>query len=128
MEEVNATLSDDDKTWVQIRHMHMKDALDCLVEEFRLFNAEHGSTGGSVCLLLFLSVFTQRRSSRSLGLLLFAALASTTSKICWPICRHKRIARRRCAVFDSIRFLVQRLIRLVLLHSCRFTFPSLNNA
>lgn len=45
-EEVDAILNDDDKTWVQIRHMHMKDALDCLVEEFRVFNAEHGGNTG----------------------------------------------------------------------------------
>jgi syntaxin-binding protein 1 len=46
-EETEATLNDDDKVWVDVRHMHMKEALDTLVAAFRQFNQEHGGPGGS---------------------------------------------------------------------------------
>jgi syntaxin-binding protein 1 len=49
MEDTEAILNDDDKVWVDVRHMHMKEALDTLVAAFRAFNQEHGqSTGSSI--------------------------------------------------------------------------------
>lgn len=45
MEEVDAVLSDDDKVWTDVRHMHMKEALDRLIEAFRQYSSEHGSAG-----------------------------------------------------------------------------------
>lgn len=42
------TLSDDDKVWVEVRHMHMKDALDKLIMDFKAYANEHGHlTNGS---------------------------------------------------------------------------------
>lgn len=46
-ETIEAVLTDDDKVWTDIRHMHMKDALDTLVAAFKQFNAEHGGPAGS---------------------------------------------------------------------------------
>ena len=46
-EQHNAILSDDDKVWVDVRHMHMKDALETLVAAFKQFNTEHGSNQGN---------------------------------------------------------------------------------
>lgn len=48
IEEIDAVLSDDDKVWCEIKHMHMKDALDNLVDSFKQFNAEHGGPSGCV--------------------------------------------------------------------------------
>ena len=52
MEEHDAVLNDDDKVWTDVRHMHMKEALDRLVEAFRQYTSEHGPSNGSV---LFIS-------------------------------------------------------------------------
>ncbi|KAG0146790.1 hypothetical protein CROQUDRAFT_656975 [Cronartium quercuum f. sp. fusiforme G11] len=47
-EEKEVTLSDDDKVWVEVRHMHMKDALDKLIHDFKAYATEHGHlTSGS---------------------------------------------------------------------------------
>ncbi|GAA5891833.1 hypothetical protein JCM8208_002906 [Rhodotorula glutinis] len=45
-EEREAVLSDDDKVWCEVRHMHMKDALDKLIADFRSYAGEHGGTYG----------------------------------------------------------------------------------
>ncbi|KAK4057754.1 RHO1 GDP-GTP exchange protein 2 [Microbotryomycetes sp. JL221] len=47
-EEKEAVLDEDDKVWAEVRHMHMKDALDKLIADFRSYAGEHGSKfGGS---------------------------------------------------------------------------------
>jgi len=46
MEEVDAILNDDDKVWTDVRHMHMKDALDRLIEAFKQYSNEHGGGKG----------------------------------------------------------------------------------
>ncbi|GAA6018634.1 hypothetical protein JCM10207_008988 [Rhodosporidiobolus poonsookiae] len=47
-EEKEAVLNDDDKVWVEVRHMHMKEALDKLIADFKAYAGEHGGTfGGS---------------------------------------------------------------------------------
>lgn len=45
-EEREAILSDDDKVWCEVRHMHMKDALDKLIADFKSYAGEHGGTFG----------------------------------------------------------------------------------
>lgn len=45
-EEQEAVLSDEDKVWVEVRHMHMKDALDKLIADFKAYAGEHGGTFG----------------------------------------------------------------------------------
>ncbi|GAA5827126.1 hypothetical protein JCM11251_001128 [Rhodosporidiobolus azoricus] len=45
-EEKEALLSDDDKVWVEVRHMHVKDALDKLIADFKAYAGEHGGTFG----------------------------------------------------------------------------------
>lgn len=35
MENVDAALTEEDKVWVELRHMHMKDALDRLILAFK---------------------------------------------------------------------------------------------
>lgn len=45
VEENEAILSDEDKVWVDVRHMHMKDALDKLIEAFKQFTNEHNANG-----------------------------------------------------------------------------------
>jgi syntaxin-binding protein 1 len=45
LEENEAVLSDEDKVWVDVRHMHMKDALDKLIDAFKQFTNEHNANG-----------------------------------------------------------------------------------
>ncbi|BGP44379.1 syntaxin binding protein 1 [Rhodotorula kratochvilovae] len=45
-EEREAILADDDKVWCEVRHMHMKDALDKLIADFKAYAGEHGGTFG----------------------------------------------------------------------------------
>lgn len=45
MEEIDAILNDDDKVWTDVRHMHMKETLDRLIEAFKQYSNEHGSAG-----------------------------------------------------------------------------------
>ena len=45
MEEIDAILNDDDKVWTDVRHMHMKDALDRLIDGFRQYSSDHNSAG-----------------------------------------------------------------------------------
>lgn len=47
MEEKEAILTDDDKVWTEIRHMHMKDALDKLVADFKAYAGDHNGQFGS---------------------------------------------------------------------------------
>jgi syntaxin-binding protein 1 len=42
MEEKEHTLGEEDKVWVEVRHMHMKDALDKLITDFKSYASEHG--------------------------------------------------------------------------------------
>lgn len=39
-------LNDDDKVWTEVRHMHMKDALDKLIADFKAYAGEHGGKFG----------------------------------------------------------------------------------
>lgn len=45
MEEMDAILNDDDKVWTDVRHMHMKDALDRLIDSFRQYSNDQNSAG-----------------------------------------------------------------------------------
>ncbi|GAA6059866.1 hypothetical protein JCM10212_007071 [Sporobolomyces blumeae] len=45
-QEKEAILDDNDKVWVEVRHMHMKDALDKLIADFKAYAGEHGGTFG----------------------------------------------------------------------------------
>lgn len=48
LEEKKVTLGEEDKVWVEVRHMHMKDALDKLIKDFKAYASEHGHlTNGS---------------------------------------------------------------------------------
>jgi syntaxin-binding protein 1 len=40
-EEKVAILSDDDQIWTEVRHMHMKEAIDRLMQDFNSFTQEH---------------------------------------------------------------------------------------
>ncbi|KAA1136315.1 vacuolar sorting protein VPS33/slp1 [Puccinia graminis f. sp. tritici] len=42
IEEKEHTLGEEDKVWVEVRHMHMKDALDKLINDFKNYASEHG--------------------------------------------------------------------------------------
>jgi len=42
LEEKEHTLGEEDKVWVEVRHMHMKDALDKLITDFKNYASEHG--------------------------------------------------------------------------------------
>jgi len=82
-EEREAVLSDDDKVWCEVRHMHMKDALDKLIADFRSYAGEHGGTyGGTRCvalpLPLPLAAVALPRPPRLTHFSLPAARASTT--------------------------------------------------
>lgn len=45
-QEKEAILDDNDKVWCEVRHMHMKDALDKLIADFKAYAGEHGGTFG----------------------------------------------------------------------------------
>ncbi|GAA6011838.1 hypothetical protein JCM11491_000767 [Sporobolomyces phaffii] len=45
-QEKEAILDDTDKVWCEVRHMHMKDALDKLIADFKAYAGEHGGTFG----------------------------------------------------------------------------------
>lgn len=45
-EDKEATLTDEDKVWTEVRHMHMKDALDKLIADFKAYAGEHGGKFG----------------------------------------------------------------------------------
>jgi syntaxin-binding protein 1 len=47
MEDKEAILSEDDKVWNEVRHMHMKDALDKLIADFKAYAGEHGGKFGA---------------------------------------------------------------------------------
>lgn len=46
-QEMVAVLSEEDKVWCEVRHMHMKDALDKLIADFKSYAGEHGGTFGA---------------------------------------------------------------------------------
>ncbi|GAA5889143.1 hypothetical protein JCM5296_007177 [Sporobolomyces johnsonii] len=45
-QDKEAILNDEDKVWSEVRHMHMKDALDKLIADFKAYAGEHGGTFG----------------------------------------------------------------------------------
>ncbi|KAM0793647.1 hypothetical protein ACM66B_001078 [Microbotryomycetes sp. NB124-2] len=46
-EEKEAILSEEDKVWTEVRHMHMKDALDKLIADFKAYAGDHGAKFGA---------------------------------------------------------------------------------
>ncbi|ORY80259.1 Sec1-like protein, partial [Leucosporidium creatinivorum] len=46
IEDKEANLTDEDKVWTEVRHMHMKDALDKLIADFKAYAGEHGGKFG----------------------------------------------------------------------------------
>ncbi|KAK4046376.1 syntaxin binding protein 1 [Microbotryomycetes sp. JL201] len=46
-EEKEAVLSEEDKVWTEVRHMHMKDALDKLIADFKAYAGDHGTKFGA---------------------------------------------------------------------------------
>ena len=46
-EEKEALLTDTDPVWKEVRHMHMKDALDQLVAKFKAYAGEHSGKFGN---------------------------------------------------------------------------------
>ncbi|KAM0753201.1 Sec1-like protein [Meredithblackwellia eburnea MCA 4105] len=47
LEEKEAILSNDDPVWNEVKHMHMKDAMDKLIADFKAYAGEHGSRFGA---------------------------------------------------------------------------------
>lgn len=45
-EDREAVLSEEDKVWCSVRHLHMKDAIDTLNTNFAQFSAEHAAFAG----------------------------------------------------------------------------------
>ena len=45
-EDKTATLSDADNVWVEVRHMHMREAIDKLMADFNKFVEEHAVFNG----------------------------------------------------------------------------------
>ena len=43
MEEKSATLEEKDTIWTSMRHMHMKDTIDKLMQDFNKFCHEHAN-------------------------------------------------------------------------------------
>lgn len=43
-ENREAKLSEEDQVWTELRHMHMKDALEKLVADFKQYASTHGTT------------------------------------------------------------------------------------
>ena len=41
IEQKEALLNEEDPIWVEIRHMHMKEAIDKLMVDFNRFTTEH---------------------------------------------------------------------------------------
>ena len=58
-------MSDEDKVWVEVRHMHMKDALDKLIADFKAYAGEHGGTFGGASVFLFPSAPSLRLIPRT---------------------------------------------------------------
>jgi syntaxin-binding protein 1 len=47
MEQKEAILSEEDTVWTSVRHLHMKEAIDTLMQDFQRFAQEHaGFRGG----------------------------------------------------------------------------------
>lgn len=42
------TLNDEDRLWVKLRHMHMKDAIDLIMADFKEFASKNASFQGCV--------------------------------------------------------------------------------
>ncbi|KDE02370.1 hypothetical protein MVLG_07072 [Microbotryum lychnidis-dioicae p1A1 Lamole] len=51
VEDKEAILTEEDSVWTEVRHMHMKDALDKLIADFKAYAGEHdgkfGQSGGT---------------------------------------------------------------------------------
>lgn len=47
-EDKTATLSDADNVWVELRHMHMREAIDKLMADFNKFLQDNAGFKGSV--------------------------------------------------------------------------------
>ncbi|SCV68091.1 BQ2448_212 [Microbotryum intermedium] len=51
IEDKEAILTEEDSVWTEVRHMHMKDALDKLIADFKAYAGEHdgkfGQSGGT---------------------------------------------------------------------------------
>lgn len=47
MEDKEVLLSEEDSVWKEVRHMHMKDALDKLILDFKNYAGEHGDKFGN---------------------------------------------------------------------------------
>jgi syntaxin-binding protein 1 len=58
-EDKSATLTDSDNVWTDLRHMHMREAIDKLMTDFNQFMQENaGFKGGCVVLtFLFIQVY-----------------------------------------------------------------------
>ena len=52
MEDKTATLSDADNVWTELRHMHMREAIDKLMSDFNAFLSENAGFKGCVPLPL----------------------------------------------------------------------------
>lgn len=46
-EDMDAKLDDQDATWVELRHMHMREAIDKLMSDFNKFIVENAEFNGS---------------------------------------------------------------------------------
>jgi len=73
-EERTATLSDSDTLWTQVRHMHMKDAIDKLMSDFNKFLEENAGyragcvrSCGCVCFKCSQRVQPNRQGATSLN-------------------------------------------------------------
>lgn len=52
-EDKSATLSDSDNVWTELRHMHMREAIDKLMTDFNTFMQENAGFKGYVLCLAF---------------------------------------------------------------------------
>ena len=48
LEDKDAILSDEDKVWTDVRHLHMSEASERLVQAFRAYSDEHGKSGSGI--------------------------------------------------------------------------------
>ncbi len=52
-EDKTAVLSDADTVWTDVRHMHMREAIDKLMADFNKFMTDNAGFKGCVCLASF---------------------------------------------------------------------------
>ena len=48
MEDKDAILSDEDKVWTDVRHLHMSEASERLIHAFKAYTDEHGKSGSGI--------------------------------------------------------------------------------